>query len=787
MLSAAAVMLLSAVLVHAQTRVSGDVVDASTGEPVAFASVFFAGTTVGTEADASGRFSLTTDNEGLWMLCCQMMGYRTQAVEVKPGRQTTLRFRLVPDERMLAAAVVKPDNARARALLDSIDAHRMHNSPELQTGYSCLVYNKTDMATGAAPNRIPLVVSEAMLKRVHSQRQDAETVEAVHMTGYAPDAEILAQFTGSTRPRVDFYSYSISLPGMDLPSPASIAGLLHYDYFIVDSTEVDGHKLLEVHYHPKKGNNAAAFDGRMQVDAEDYALCRVRASLRQGANLNWFRALSLDTEYRRDSQGRWFYGRERMFADLSLSLSDTTQPSLVAANRELEYIRHEFASGSPEIEQEAPVVVLPGALDHDEQWWDSARPEPLNERDLSIREAALKLERMKKFRVMYDLLRTAATGYLDLGKIALGPYHQLVSFDEIEGVRAQLGFRTTRALMDNDRFSGYLAWGFRDNCPKGGLTWEHMFRRDLDIKLIADAHYDLVQLGRESAGAAHAGLFSSVLSRQGSRRLCPESSFSLALENELPAGFQLNVDAALKRLYANEFVPMGEVKSVASNELHAQLSWCKDDKEIRGAFTRTSLYSLYPVLTLDLTGAVPGLRNGDVAFVRPVFNIDWTPNMGMVGSSDLHLSLGAIFGEVPYPYLHMPEGNPSYISDRAAFACLDYFEFAADRWAGFRWNHSFNGLLFGWIPLVRELRLREEFAFRTIYGGLSERNNPAKNAAAMAFPEGMKALGGAPYCEIGCGVSNILSLLRLDFSWRLTHRTETSRNFAFSAGLEFKF
>ena len=94
------------IVLSAQTRtVTGTVVDAETGEPIAFASVAVKGsTTLGTYTLDDGTFSLPGVPQDATTLIASFVGY--QDTEVPIGNGTNLQISLEPDALFLDQVVV---------------------------------------------------------------------------------------------------------------------------------------------------------------------------------------------------------------------------------------------------------------------------------------------------------------------------------------------------------------------------------------------------------------------------------------------------------------------------------------------------------------------------------------------------------------------------------------------------------------------------------------------------------------------------------------------------------
>lgn len=812
------------------TKVIGQVIDSENGQPVPFAAVFFEGTMVGTSTDDDGNFTLSTRDLSLDRLCVQILGYQTLSQKVKPGVFSKMFFVIRPDTQALNEVRVKADNSKARKLLANIAANRDRNNPQKRARYDCDVYSKMEVditnpreqLRGKAVRKqwsflfdyvdtsdvsgvpyLPVFISETVSRRHHtaSPLVDNEVITAHRISGADPGGNILTQFTGSTLLKNNFYDQFVNDFNIDIPSPICDGGLLFYNYYIIDSLQIDGRKAYHVRYHPKTGISSPAFDGEMLVDTEDWALLSIKAKLKKDGSVNWVRDMVLESRYQRLEDGTWFYKSNRMYADFSVFLSDSSKVMSFIGNRSLEFSAP-LKDTTRVTMGDGPVVVnIDTVAQKDDAFWEAYRPYPLTAREKNIYAMVERVKTTDLYRTWHDIIKTLINNYYDIGPVALGPIIQTISYNKVEGVRLQLGLRTSDAWSKTDRISGYIGYGFKDKEVKGGMSYEHMFSHTPTSKLTLDAHYDMLQIGQGRELYSEENAFSSFFGETWASRPLPVIESSVMYDWEADASNNTNWKLMYREYKANSMVPMSAggraVKSIPSIEARARWRWSYEETVHRGPFVKTSLYTRFPVVVLTLTGGYSSLNfwdgnvPADVAyrpFLRPELKCVYKVTMGPAGRSKFRADVGTIIGRVPYTLLYLHASNGLFLLNTSAFSTMNFFEFASDSWATLMWEHNFHGFFLGKIPYIKKLQLREVALCRMTWGYLSGRNKGPN--ALVDFPEGMGEMGPVPFIEAGFGISNIFKLFRLDFIWRCTHRDGTQqkpRNFAVNFGLDLQF
>ena len=643
------------------------------------------------------------------------------------------------------------------------------------------------------------MISETAADYYHNRQPvlRREVIRANRISGVR-DNFTMAQFTGHLHSKVNLYDNFIDIFNLKFPSPLSNSGQLYYKYFLVDSMFSSGRKIYKIRFHPRS-LSVPVLDGEVNIDSASFALQSARVSMAKGVNVNWIRHLQIECESEPLNDTLWFKRQDRISADFSIVMSDSSKMTSFLGSRQVNYSNVRIGEGIPAeiFRMDNNVVVGEHVIRGDDRFWDTVRPYALSDKEQAIYDMVDSIQHVPLYRNIYTIINTIFGGYYNTKYVGIGPYYKLLSFNDLEGWRLQAGMRTTTAVSRRIRLSGYMAYGTRNERFQGGGTFEAVFRRQLTRKLTFSFRHDLFQLGASENALSDNNILSSALSRGNSRRLCPVNQWDLAYQHEWIHGIGTSLSARLRNIKPNRFVPMiapdgTPFRSINSASVSLGMRFSKDEMVVRTPFERRSLGSPYPILDIDFTAGLKGLMDNDYEYYRLEGRLHYRLELPPLGYSRITVAGGKIFGRVPYPLLKLHEGNATYFYDPYAFSCMNFYEFASDAWVALFYEHHFNGFLLGRIPLIKKLKWREVFLFKGVYGTLSERNNGslAMTRAVMLFPLGMTSVSH-PYMETGFGIENIFRIVRLDFIWRLTHLEpvpgQDIQRFAVNLSLNMKF
>lgn len=813
-------------LVSAQsTRVKGKVTDAKTGEILPLVNVFFKGTTVGMTTDFDGEYSIETREE-VTELQASFVGYLPQTVKINKGAFNTVDFRLEPQIIDLDEVKVTPGENPAHVILRNVSKNKPRNNPTRFSEYYCKTYTKmeldltnikpgfknkklqknfgfifdhmdTSVVTGKA--YLPVMISEASADYYYrkSPSLSREIVKASRISGIEEDYT-LAQFTGHLHVNVNLYDNYIDIFEVRFASPLSDHGLLFYKYFLVDSLNIDGRKTYKIRFHPKSFSTPV-MDGEVNIDSTTWALQSAHVKMMKGLNINWIRHLVMDNENQLLNDSTWFPKQDKIFADFSIVMSDSAKMVSFLGHRQVDYSDVNLQPVIPKevLRMDNNVIIDNQVLKNDDRYWDTIRPFALSDKEKQIYGMVDSIKNVPLYQNIYDIVTMVLGGYYNTKYVELGPYFKLLSFNEQEGCRFQFGARTTTDFSKKIRLFGYGAYGTKDKRMKGGGGFDYSFRELPTSRLTMSFKHDVVQLGAGINAFTEGNILSSIFSRGDNDRLSMVNQFDINFEQEWRQGISNTLGVQVRDIFSNDFVPFIKpdgiiMPSIKSTILRLNTRLSKNEIVIRKPFDKYSLGSDYPIIGIDLAMGLKDVFKNDYEFYRVVGSINYNLPIAPIGTSEMVLTGGKIFGKVPYPLLKLHEGNATYFYDPYAFSCMNYYEFASDAWLAFFYEHHFKGFFLGKIPLMKKLKWREVFIFKGLIGTLSDKNNGSKpdTDAVLLFPEGMSSVS-KPYFETGIGVENIFRLLRIDAIWRLTHRKERPgqdiQNFAINLSVYLNF
>lgn len=811
----------SLVAVSQTTKVKGIVVDSLSGEPVPLAAIMFEGTTVGITTDFKGEFSLET-REKVKRISVSIMGYKPKLIEIKNGAYNDLKIELLCLDFNLQSVMISPGINPAHAILDSVVARRYTNDHSKWKGYKCRLYTKmeldltnigsrfknrrmqknfgfifkyADTSSITGKSYLPVMIAESVSDFYHKSNPDfkREIINATKVSGLNRD-ETLAQFTGQLYVRVNAYDNYITMFQTKFAGPLSSHGRLFYKYFLVDSTKFNNRKVYKIRFHPKN-LSVPVLDGEVGIDSTSYALVYADFKMPKGVNVNWLRHLSYNIKYAQVDSNRWFPHNDKFFADFSISLSDSSKITSFLGRRNVMYSNPIYGDDFPALVSEMTHSSILRKDNHikNELYWDSIRPYKLSKKERNIYIMVDSIKQAPLFRTVYDIINMALFGYYNTKYIGIGPYHKAYSFNNLEGNKFRIGFRTTKDFSEKIRLNGHVSYSDKDRKIKGGGGIEYLFSELPTSKLKFYFSHDAVQLGTNAKLFKEGNILNSVFVRSKNDKLNVVDEIGLDWEREWTQFITQYTGIRLSRINSSATVAFNQyngisIPYISSSEISIGAHISKDEVFVRNRFDKISIGSKSPIWDVVLTKGFKGIQRNDFNFLRLDLSFMYRLQIAPIGHSDIIIKGGRIWGQLPYPLLKLHEGNATYFYNKMAYSCMNYYEFASDSWISLFYEHNFRGSILGYFPLIKKLHLREVFTLKALVGNISNKN---QSNPILKFPEGMRSVN-RPYIEMGVGIENIFKIFRLDCIWRMTHRhnivsDQKIKNFTINLSMRVNF
>lgn len=812
----------------ARAQITGVVTDALTGDTIAYPSASYKGHHMAVSGDAQGRFSIE-HHEG-WVLTISAVGYQSKEFTMKANSPLTMAVKLKPDTRTLKEVVVRTkrnrysrkDNpavelmkrviaAKKKTDLSNHDFYQYNKyqkitlavndiqKADIDSGFFAKKQWLTDQMETSPYNHkliLPISVDETVTQHIYRKnpKSEKDIVLGQQSTGLNQlfeTGDILNNVLKDVFTDVDLYDNQVRLLQFPFTSPIGKDAIAFYRYYIEDTVYVDHDLCYHLQFLPNNQQDFG-FRGELYILADSTLhLKRAELSIPKRSDVNFVENLSITQEYTQLSNGEWALSVDDMVVELKVT-NFMSKALVVRTTRLSDYAFDELPKqlfkGKAATRREA------NAMMRDDSFWNQYRTVELTKSESEMDAFIRRVQQLKGFKYIIFGAKAFIENFVETGglnhpsKVDIGPVNTIFTSNFIDGFRTRISAQTTANLNKHWFFAGYYAHGWRShkNYYNAEVTYsfnkkDYLPREFPKRTLTFSATYDIMSPSDKFMGTDKDNVFTAFKwSKVDKMMFYNRQKITFEWESEWGlrtiVGLKTEANEAAGALY----FPVGTLRTTEWS-LNFQLA--PGRTYVNTKQRRYPINMDAPVFSLGHTMGVKFL-GGDYRYnftEASIYKRFWMNSWGKI---DARVKAGAQWNKVPYPLLIMPAANLSYIRQDETFNMINNMEFLNDRYASLDVAWDLNGKILNRIPLLKKLKWREYIGVKTLWGKLTDRNNPTLLANAAdpmlwAFPVGSYVMDPKhPYVELIAGVHNIFKILHVEFVHRCnyTHLPTAKRN-----------
>ena len=641
---------------------------------------------------------------------------------------------------------------------------------------------------------------------------------------------------------VDIYKDQTVIFQHNFISPiGGAAAIRFYHYAIADTIECDGDSCIIVNFQPANKQDFGWNGDLYIMNDSTYRVKRARMGMPMSSSVNFVKHLTLEQEFESLPSGQQFCTSNRMI--MQVVLTEKIKKMHIE-----HYARYSNISNEPFSDDLVNFLgeekVEKGAKHRNDEFWAEYRPDTLSHGQMHINDLKRKFTDRPAVRAVLYGMKVFLDNYLETStdpnrpsKVVIGPFFSTFGSNWAEGFRLRIGAQTTGAFNKHLFLSGWGKYGFKDQKFKGEGKVTYSFiekekdlitfpRRDLTFSYTRDIQSPsdkFLQYDKDNTFMSLAWQKTHLQSYFERFRL--EAIFEyengLAInghfnrEWNVGAGdlyFLTNRDwnGIDQQLIANpdaRIEDVAESRTVTYTEFSVGASYQPGLKVLN---TRTKRYLSNleaPKYGIQHTVGIKGFIGGDYNYNMTEFTFSKRFWLNSWGSVDGLVHASFQWNKVPFPLLIIPESNLSYIRSRNTFNLIGNMEFLHDRALVTMWRWDLNGKIFNRIPLLKKLKWRESIALNTMWGYLTNKNNPYYEAnqdddflfrfpgkwvtqddGTSKYVSSTRPLNSfKPYIEAAVGIHNILKFLSFEYTHRFTYVGPDTQRWGFRFYFEASF
>jgi len=806
------IVVLYSSLTIAQTKVSGYIYDENNA-PIPFANIVFKGSTEGTITNENGKFYL--ESESTWKtLVVSFVGFETLEIPLAKRVNYDLKFTLKEEAASLDEVVIvtgkqskKASENPAIRILKKIWERKRSNGLkqfnqyeydqyekvefDLNTIDSSLiksklfrgmefVFEEVDTSRVTGKTYLPIFLNESV-KRIYGdniKNKKREDLRGNKNSGFSNN-QVIIDFVDDLYSDYNIYDNYLKFFDKSFVSPLSRTGVQTYNYVLSDSAFIDNKWCYNIIYYPRR-KNELTFKGDFWVNDSTYAIKEINLQASKSANINWVKEIYIEQEFEVLNDSLFLIKRDYFLSDFAFNKKEKSRG--IYGKRTTLYDNYKFdIAKDPKFYDKVVYDYDADVYNRADDFWQKNRLEDLNKDELGVYKMLDTLKTVKKFKRLYNLGSILASGYIEFPSINFdyGPIFSTFGFNEVEGLRLRTGGRTYFGPNDLWRLEGFVAYGFRDDKFKYGISGKWLLDKKSRFTIFGGNRRDVEQIGASltsSTDVLGRSLASSAVIGTGANdRLTNINLTNFGFSLEPLRNLEIRLDGSYRQLrsasptfsldYNDPESPTGISSEVDQFESRLSLAYFPKRQMTGFGVERKEKNDGFARLFAQVSRGDRDWLSSDFDYTKVQFSYIQPWQVGGFGRLVTSVEAGKTFGDVPLALLSVVPGNQTFFSIYNTFTQLDFYEFVTDTYTSLHLEHNFNGRIFSRIPFLKKYNLRAIVGLRGVWGELSD-DNIALSTTGNPVEIPLVAPDSRVYYEYSFGVANIFKVLRLDFNFR---------------------
>lgn len=607
-------LLLLALPLSAQHPITGQIVDAQTGEPIPFASAQYKGHNIGVVSDIDGHFSISRHSG--WTITFSSVGYVSHTVVVNSNIKGVYNVKLKADNKVLKEVTIKAKRGRysrknnpAVEMMKKVVAAKKLTDLNNRDFYQYNKYQKITLALNDFKPEVldspkykkkqwlidqiepcpynnklilPISVDETVSQKIYRKKpHDEKTIiKGINSNGIndlIQTGDILNTVIKDIFTDVNIYDDQIRLLQYPFTSPIGKDAIAFYRYYIQDTLMVDRDLCFHLHFLPNNQQDFG-FRGDLYILADSsWQVKRCEMTIPKKSDVNFVENMQVVQEFTRLPDGDWALTVDDMFTEIKLA-SFLQKFAVIRNTRITDYAfdelpRQLFKGKKKEVKDV-------NAMMRGDDFWAQYRQVELTKGESSMDSFIHNIERIKGFKYIIFGLKALIENFVETGskehpsKIDIGPINTMITSNFIDGIRTRLSAQSTANLDSNFFFRGYIArgWQSKKNYYKGDLIWsfnkkEYLPREFPTRTLTFSSSYDIESPSDKFMRTDKDNVFTAFKWSKVDKMLFYNRQ-SLTFEREEDWGFRTTI-----RLKAEENEAAGELYFIPLSESSDRRTW----------------------------------------------------------------------------------------------------------------------------------------------------------------------------------------------------------------------